>query len=152
MQKLLTGVIGLMILGIILGCSGKELFKLGIHDGRFAKCPDSPNCVSSQADPLDKEHYIKPFKYDGTKETAHARIEKILASQKRVSIIENRTDYIHTAFKSRLMGFVDDVEFYFPQESLIHVRSASRLGYSDLGVNRKRISQLRQLFDAHKDN
>ena len=65
-------------------------------------------------------------------------------------VITDKQDYLYVEFKSRIMGFVDDVEFYFPEESIIHVRSASRMGYSDLGVNRKRIETIRQHFDAQR--
>jgi len=66
----------------------------------------------------------------------------------RTVIVTENDTYLHVECKSAMMGFVDDVEFYFPQEKVIHVRSASRLGYSDLGVNRKRVEQLRELFTA----
>ena len=67
----------------------------------------------------------------------------------RTSIVEERADYLYAEFASRLLGFVDDVEFYFPpNERIIHVRSASRLGHSDFGVNRKRIEDIRAKLAA----
>ena len=150
MKKLLAGAIELMFLGSIFGCSGKVPSNLGVNNGRLAHCPDSPNCVSSQADQHDEKHYIGPLTYRGTKETALASIDRILASYPRVTVVEQRKDYIHAEFKSAIMGFVDDVEFYCPDKKMIHVRSASRLGYSDLGANRKRIERLRNLLNEQQ--
>jgi uncharacterized protein (DUF1499 family) len=75
-------------------------------------------------------------------------LKKAIESLERTTVIQESEDYLRMECKSAIMGFVDDVEFYFPDEKVIHVRSASRLGYSDLGVNRKRVERLRKLFAA----
>jgi uncharacterized protein (DUF1499 family) len=107
--------------------------------------PDSPNAVSSQA--AGDYHRIEPLRYKGAAEPAMAALKSIIESTPRTSIVEERADYLYAEFTSRLMGYVDDVEFYFPpDEQIIHVRSASRLGYSDLGANRKRIESIRAKF------
>ena len=147
MYKVSAKLASLLIVGIFFGCSGKLPPDLGIKNGQLAQCPDSPNCVSSQADPADKEHFIAPFSYSDTKESAVARLLAVLAAEKRVTISEQTADYIRAEFRSAWLGFVDDVEFYFPDQAQVEVRSASRLGYSDLGVNRKRIEHLRGLFE-----
>jgi uncharacterized protein (DUF1499 family) len=122
--------------------------KLGINNSELTPCPETPNCVSSQAG--TEKHYIQPINYAGTQQEAHDRLLQILESEKRKKILTVRENYIQVEFTSALFRFVDDVEFYFPEEQddekVIHVRSASRVGYSDLGVNRKRIERIRSEF------
>ncbi len=142
------GVAGLLLLGVTFGCSGTVPDNLGVRDGRLSACPDSPNCVSSQAQPEDEKHFIEPLTYTGPKADAMKRLFGVLNTQERVKIVQKSGDYFHVEFKTALMRFVDDVEFYFPDEPVIHVRSASRLGTSDLGVNRKRVELLRSLFNG----
>ena len=122
--------------------AGKRPENLGVRDGKLASCPNSPNCVSSQS--LDAVHKIAPLTYNSTPEKALADLKSILQSLPKTKIITESADYLYAEFTSALMGFVDDVEFYFdPSGNVIHVRSASRLGQSDLGVNRKRIETIR---------
>jgi uncharacterized protein (DUF1499 family) len=123
---------------------------LGVKDGKLAPCPTSPNCVVSQG-ASDREHEIAPLAYTGDRADAMAILQRIVATQPRTQIIEQTDDYLYAEFTSRLMGFVDDVEFYFdPDQAFIQVRSASRLGESDLGVNRKRIEAFRLQFMAQQ--
>lgn len=120
---------------------------LGVVDRHFAPCPSSPNCVSSQAIATDSTHYIAPLIYEGDRQQAMATLTQILGVVPRTTITEQTEAYIHAESRSRLMGFVDDVEFYFPpDQSIIEMRSASRLGESDLGVNRRRLEQIRLGF------
>ena len=122
--------------------AGKRPENLGVRDGKLASCPNSPNCVSSQS--LDDLHKIVPLTYNSTREKALADLKSVIQSLPKTKIISESTDYLYAEFTSALMGFVDDVEFYFdPGGNIIHVRSASRLGQSDLGVNRKRIETIR---------
>ena len=114
---------------------------LGVRDGRLAPCRRTPNCVSSQADPADREHYIAPIPFKGTM----ADLRRLVESMQRVTVIEARDDYLYAEFRSRLLRYVDDVELYL-DKGVVHVRSASRLGRRDFGVNRKRIEQLRALI------
>lgn len=140
-----------LILGVVLGCSGNYPKDLGINNGRLKPCPGSPNCVNSQADISDEKHFIAPLTYTlayaGTIEKASDTIVSILQTMEKNVITEKNKNYIRVAFTSPVMGFVDDVEFYFPEQSVIHVRSASRKGYSDFGVNRQRIESVRALFE-----
>lgn len=126
-------------------CSGNTPPHLGVHDGRLAPCPDSPNCVSSQA--RDARHAIAPLPLHGSPATSRTRLLEILGKEPRVRVIEQRERYLRAEFTSRLLRFVDDVEFLIGEQH-IEVRSASRLGYSDLGVNRERIEHLRQRMTA----
>ena len=129
---------------MLTGCS-RAIPELGVNNGELMRCPKTPNCVSSQA--ADEKHYIQPIRFIGTQQEAKGLLLRILESDKRVKILTAQKNYIRVEFTSALFRFVDDVEFYFPErqadETIIHMRSASRVGYSDLGVNRKRIEQIR---------
>jgi uncharacterized protein (DUF1499 family) len=108
----------------------------------LSPCPSSPNCVLSQN--ADEKHAIEPITYHGDRDTARETLLKVLDVTPRTEVIEETENYIHAIAKSRIFKFIDDVEFYFPEnEQVIHVRSASRVGESDLGVNRRRIEQIR---------
>ena len=136
----------LFVFLLLSACAGKRPANLGFRSGHLADCPETPNCVSSQA--TDKDHFIEPFSYTGDKKEAFQRLKKIIESEERTRIITESENYLHVEFTTAIMRFVDDVEFYFPDEPLIHVRSASRVGYSDLGVNRRRVEHLRELFSS----
>jgi uncharacterized protein (DUF1499 family) len=129
---------------ILTGCSG-TMPKLGISDGLLMMCPNTPNCVNSQA--ADEKHYIQPIQFIGTLQEAQSALLKLLKTWKRTKIIVAEDNYIRAEFTSMVFRFVDDVEFYLPsmetEKTIIHVRSASRIGYSDFGVNRKRIEKIR---------
>lgn len=122
---------------------GDRPTNLGVKEGKLAPCPSSPNCVVSQGDE-DAEHAIAPLAYSGNPALAIAKLTDIVRAMPRTTIVEATDNYLYAEFASKLMGFVDDVEFYLdPTASVIQVRSASRLGQSDLGVNRKRVEAIR---------
>lgn len=104
---------------------------------RFAPVPNKPNCVSSRADAADKQHYIAPL--TGTLADAKAWIE----AQPRTVIVEEADGYLHATFQTAFFRFKDDVQIEVDGDQL-HIRSASRVGYGDLGVNRKRVEALRK--------
>jgi len=116
---------------------------LGVKDRRLAPCKRSPNCVSSQADPSDTEHYIAPLK------GSLADVRRAIEALPRTRVISGDANYLYAEFRSKLLGYVDDVEF-FSQGAAIDVRSASRLGRRDFGVNRARIEQIRKLLGAKR--
>ena len=125
--------------------AGHSPDNLGVNEDHLASCPNSPNCVLSQD--ADTAHSISPIVYDTDLDTAREALLKILTVVPRTQIIEQKDNYIRAQSESRLMGFIDDLEFYFPKnEKIIHLRSASRLGESDLGVNRRRLEQIRLAF------
>jgi len=130
--------------------SGTAPTDLGVKEGgQLKSCPDTPNCVCSQAPETDKEHAIAPFSYTGSAKDAIERLKGIIEGMERSKINQVSDDYLYAEFSSKLMGFVDDVEFYAPPgESVIHTRTAARLGKSDLGVNRKRTEEIRAKFSA----
>lgn len=108
-------------------------------------CPTSPNCVSSQAVPSDKEHYIEPLRGLESPALSQQQLLVLLSSMAGCQVVEQEGSYLHVTFTSRWLRFVDDVEFLVGAEQ-IHMRSASRIGYSDFGANRKRLEQLHQLW------
>jgi uncharacterized protein (DUF1499 family) len=128
----------------LTGCSGAKP-ELGISDNHLMECPKTPNCVSSHA--KDDKHYIQPILFIGTLQEAQSQLLEMLTGWKVAEIVVSQDNYIRAKFTSMVFRFVDDVEFYFPEaeskEVIIHVRSASRVGRSDFGVNRKRIEQIR---------
>ena len=118
--------------------------KLGMQeDGMLSRCPDMPNCVCS-CFPDDKKHYIKPVKMRPDKtEKARKIIEKLVSDRPGANIEKLEERYIHVTFTSKLFKFVDDVEFLLqPENGLIQIRSASRLGSWDFGANAKRVKQI----------
>jgi uncharacterized protein (DUF1499 family) len=121
--------------------SWKRPDNLGVREGRLAPCKRSPNCVSSQADPADREHYIAPL--HGTM----AAVRQALKAMPRASIVSEKENYLYAEFRTKLMRYVDDVEFFF-DGAAIQVRSCSRLGRRDFGVNRKRVETLRKLVET----
>lgn len=130
----------LTLIPFLSACAGEPPQNIGIREGRLAPCPDSPNCVSSYEN--DETHGIAPLAADLD------AIEAVLLSQERTNIVSKQGNYLYAEFTTRVMGFVDDVEFlYDPASGLTHVRSASRLGYSDLGANRARIEAIRAALD-----
>jgi uncharacterized protein (DUF1499 family) len=137
-----------IIFGIIIALSSSLIFSppalaaIGLDNGHLSACPSSPNCVVSQDG--DQDHIIEPITYQGDRTTAKETLLKVLSVVPRTKVIENTDNYIHAESTSRIFKFVDDAEFYFPEDqNIIQVRSAARVGESDLGVNRRRIEQIR---------
>jgi uncharacterized protein (DUF1499 family) len=145
---------------VLLGVGGVLLFRqqlvenasprpqnLGVTDGRFAACPSSPNCVSSQA-ATDDSHHIEPIQFSGDPAAAYQTLLNIVQEMPRTDVIETvEGEYIYAETRSNFWGFIDDLEIYIDaDENLIHMRSAARLGQSDMNVNRQRTQQIRQQF------
>ena len=127
--------------------SWKRPANLGVKDGRLAPCKRTPNCVSSQADPGDREHYIAPIAFRGSMPALREAVE----SMARATVISAGADYLYAEYRTRLMRYVDDLELYYDRAAgLVHVRSASRLGRRDFGVNRRRVEELRALIAARR--
>ena len=113
------------------------------------RCPSSPNCVSS-ADDRNDSHYIAPIRIDGDPEPAWQALQDLLADDRSFEIIDANERYIRAVATTRILRFKDDVEFLLDREAgTIAMRSASRIGYSDLGKNRSRMEDVRQrMIDA----
>lgn len=126
----------------LISCGGPRPTHLGIRDTRLAPCPRWPNCVSSDA--TDAMHAIAPLVLRSAATEAWASARGVVAGLARTRVITNTPDYLHAECESALLGFVDDVELHLRvSDGVIAVRSASRLGIGDLGVNRRRIEDLR---------
>jgi uncharacterized protein (DUF1499 family) len=124
----------------------------GLVDGRLTRCPDKPNCVCSE----NREaagHYIQALELsEQSAENGKARIVAIIAESGGV-ITSDQADYIAATFTSPLFGFVDDLEIRVDIDAgLIHFRSASRVGYGDLGANRKRVELIQLRFEQSYTN
>ena len=126
---------------------------LGTVDGNLRPCPDSPNCVETRA--TDDEHAIAPLEIpkelrdlSDTAGAALDRLAEIIAAYPRAQVTERRRDYLAAEFRSSLFRFADDVEFLVDEEAgVVHFRSASRLGHSDMGANRSRMEEIRGLWE-----
>ena len=131
--------------------AGRRPLNLGARDGRLAPPKRTPNCVSSQADPADTEHYIAPIAFKGTLAEAMAAAKRAIESMERSLVVREERGYVYAEFASRLLGYVDDLELLYDEKAgVFHVRSASRLGRRDFGVNRKRVEALRRLIEARR--
>lgn len=124
-------------------CTSVEI--IGFSEGKLAPCPDSPNCVSTQSE--EKRHAMKPLPYLQTPEASRDKILSILKDMKRTKIIKLTEFYIHVEFRTALFRFVDDVEFFLDETTrVIHFRSASRVGYYDFGLNRRRMKRISEKY------
>ncbi|MFO0700325.1 MAG: DUF1499 domain-containing protein [Nitrospira sp.] len=113
----------------------------------LSPCPSSPNCVSTHA--TDEGHAITPFGYRKARAEAREALKAVMATLPRTKLVDEDESYLHYECTSLLLRFVDDVEFLFDETTkTVHFRSASRTGYSDLGVNRKRMEQVRALISG----
>lgn len=148
-RKLLGLLIGLGILGVAARLANSFMepnHQPGVIDGQLAACPDSPNCVSTQS--TSEVHRIDPLPLASSADEALDQLETVVNSMARTKIIARNDNYLHAEFKTFWLGYVDDVEFYVDEAAgLIHFRSASRVGYSDMGVNRMRMEKIRLRFE-----
>lgn len=110
--------------------------------GQLGDCSGPPRCVSSQA--ADPERRVKPLRYAGSAEAARESLVAHIRDQPRTEIVTNSDCYVHATYTSAIMGYTDDVELWFCNEpGKVELRSSSRIGYYDFGVNRERVDMLR---------
>ncbi|KXO13490.1 hypothetical protein AKG98_3295 [Moritella sp. JT01] len=125
----------------LASCSGTPPDNIGIVNSLLTPCPESPNCVSS--DSLDESHYVPAFKLEVSAEVVWSEIKVYLQAQHNMEIMTETADYLYVESTSTLMRFVDDFELHLRlNDGIIAVRSASRLGKSDFGVNKQRVDDL----------
>ncbi|MBK5274163.1 MAG: DUF1499 domain-containing protein [Desulfuromonadales bacterium] len=138
------GVLVMSILSTILAaCAGERPNNLGVRDNGLTACPNSPNCVSSRAQ--DEKHRIAPLSFNGNPDAAFARLKQYLSRRSDTTIIAESPGYLRVELNTTL--FVDDGEFLLDKVGrVIHVRSAARLGYYDLGKNRSRMEDIRKKY------
>jgi len=138
----------LAVLLTILSCASNPP-KVQLVDGRLRACPNSPNCVSSESDSASSR--IEPLTFQGPPEKAWSDLKETIP-ELGGKIQEEHDGYLWAIFTSKVFRFVDDVEFRMVSaDGIVHVRSGSRVGYSDLGVNRRRVEKLRTLFNQKKE-
>ena len=134
--------------------SGHQPSTLGLREGKLNPPSKSPNSVRSQAGlwpdhPQRERASIAPLALSGDGPATIARLAQVVQGMAGARIVEHRPDYLYVQFTTRVLGFVDDTEFWFdPAAGVIQVRSASRLGRKDLGVNRARVEAIRAQLGA----
>lgn len=129
----------------LTGCGGQRPHNLGVQEGHLTPCPDSPNCVSSQSD--DPDQAVEPLPLADPPDSTMAYLQAVVNDLPRTKIITASETYLYVEFKSALFRFVDDVEFFIDETAgQVHIRSASRFGYYDFGVNRGRVEDIRKAY------
>ncbi len=149
MLKIIPVAVFILVAAAVLlaGCSWKRPANLGAVEGKLRECPSTPNCVSSQS--AREKSRVEPIAYQGSPEEARKKLLGVLGGMPRTKLVVNDGTYLHAEFTSALFRFVDDVEFIFDDSAgVIHVRSASRVGRSDFGANRKRVEAVRERFSG----
>lgn len=146
-MQFLVGLVLIACIGLgLLSMFSQPPTNLGAINGRLAECPASPNCVSSQTNSAD--HQMPPISFVGNRPAALAKLKQVIANSfPRARLVEESERYLHYEFTSLLFRFVDDVEFLADDDhQQIHFRSASRVGRSDLGANRRRMAIISKEF------
>lgn len=132
---------------LLVACAGDGTSGANDGMGRMAPCPSSPNCVSSLADPSDGRHYVEALRFRGDPDAAWDAARAAVRALPRTGVVVHEPGYLAAECRSALFRFVDDLELRLDRENRrIDVRSASRLGYGDMGVNRKRVERLREIL------
>lgn len=116
----------------------------------LAPCPSSPNCVSSLSGNEDRR--VQPLDVSDNRETSMERLQAVLDTLPRVEYDVVGQSRIQARFKSLILRFTDDVTFYVRETGVVEVRSASRVGYWDLGANRRRVESLREQLAETQSN
>jgi len=143
-------IVTVMISGVFISMSigNIRVPKLGVEDGKLVDMPQTPNAVSSQT--TDEGKKVAPFPYKESLQLTKDGINLAVKAYGNAKILEEKSNYIHLVFTTGLMRYKDDVEFYFDdQDKVVHYRSASRIGYSDMGKNRERYNTLYDYYMRH---
>ena len=143
-MKILLLIAGLLVVtgGVLAILISTTEGSVGLVGGKLRPCPDRPNCVGSQESSGDRR--VEPIPYQTSAEEAKEAIHRAMGEVPRSRLAAESEQYLHFTVTSSLFRFVDDVEFLIDdQKKLIDVRSASRVGYSDMGVNRNRVEEIR---------
>lgn len=144
MKYLIIALVVFILLFATMSCTSKAPENLGLNNGQLAPVPSSPNGVSSFAPTNDPEHYIAPSEMKSPLNEELSKVKKALKTWPRTKLVTEEQNYLHYECTSLVFRFVDDLEVYFDVENQkIHFRSASRVGHSDFGVNRKRVEKLK---------
>ena len=145
-KKTLWGVLGLLVLLVAFGFY--KTFQvpddLWVITKKFPGCPSRPSCVSSVVQ--DDVHKIEPIRYAGDAAAARQKLEQVIRQMQLTRIEQSTPDYLHVVFQTPTMHFHDDVELLVETAGVVQVRSVSRFGYGDHGVNRARVEAIREAF------
>lgn len=155
MQKLLIIIVSLVVLAVVarfaIGFFSADKVATGLgpddaNNPKLASCDGLQNCASSTS--TAQGNYVEPFEYTGGANDVIARMSSVISSQAGTQIITQQENYLHATYKTKLLGYTDDLELLLDESTgILNVRSASRIGKSDLGANRKRIEELRSLIN-----
>jgi uncharacterized protein (DUF1499 family) len=147
-RRALTQWLLLLAFVALSACSSNQV-TTGLIDNRLAPCPDSPNCVSSDA--TDEVHQVEPYRLKAPAQDAWHGLQNVVAAEQGTRLVEANDSYLHVEVRSAILRFVDDTEFQLrASEGIIAVRSAARTGYHDTGVNRKRVERIREALRARE--
>lgn len=139
-----SGLAAIILCCVIVSssCAARQTEKPLVNEAGLSPCPDSPNCVSSDA--RDDGHQIAPFTFSVPAAKAWQLLKEQVVKLPRTAIVTEKPGYLHVECRSAVFGFVDDLEFQLrADQGLIAVRSAARTGYYDFGANRQRVEKLR---------
>jgi len=126
---------------VLLSFTATRPNNLGVRDGKLAECPDTPNCVSSFT--KSQTQYVPAIPFSGSESEAIDALREIMLEMDGSRVVSASSTYLYCEFSTPLFGFVDDVEVLLDTEaSIIHFRSASRVGFQDFGVNRRRVHEV----------
>jgi len=132
---------------LLLSACGNNNVTTGVVDGHLTPCPESPNCVSSDA--MGELHRVEPYRLKVAPEQAWRGLRETVEAQERVTVMSADGTYLHVEVRSAIFRFVDDVEFHLrARDGIIAVRSAARVGHGDMGVNRQRVETIREALRA----
>ena len=142
MSRVYSGLLA-MILMAVVSCTTTGKTNVDRNHLKLSPCPQKPNCVSSQSENISS--YVDPVRYMVSNEKLRTYLKKLIETMPRTTIVESGPRYLHAEFRSAVFGFVDDVEFLLGHPpGVLHIRSASRVGYWDFGVNRRRVERIRE--------
>ena len=137
----------ILIVMSAVACAGHAQDSRSATPADLAPCPGSPNCVSTKSNNPDRA--MTPLPYLKSGEESMNRLVAIVRDMKRATIVSATPSYLHVEFRSALFRFLDDVEFVLDDSArIIHFRSASRMGYYDFGVNRRRMQEISDRYLA----
>ena len=131
-----------------LGIQSQGMMAPGLISGQLSPCPNKPNCVNSEFSD-DADHYTQPISFESLEWPQIQTLLKKAIDKDQGKVKQITENYLSAEYKSGTFGFVDDVEFRFdPAQNLLHLRSASRVGYSDLNANTERVLRIRAHLNA----
>jgi len=132
-----------LLFSLFSSCKDKPAKGLGLTTkNQFFPCPKNPNCVSSFENPKNEKNFIRPIKFLGQKETIIKKLVTLIENNPNAKIVERKENYIRAEYTSSFFKFVDDIQFYFGKKNIIHIKSSSRVGYSDFGKNKQRVEEI----------